>query len=142
VIVRRDVTNEDLMRYLDGELPPGEWARVDQALKGSTELGRELAIYRALKEGVSELSFATPHHVSMWDTVDRRLTRPVGWILFVAGTVLWFAYGAWVFATSEVNPWEKLAVAAVVVGFLILLTSAIFERVREWRTDPYRNIER
>jgi 4-hydroxybenzoate polyprenyltransferase len=78
----------------------------------------------------------------MWDTVDRRLTRPVGWILFVAGTVLWFAYGAWVFATSEVNRWEKLAVAAVVVGFLILLTSAIFERVREWRTDPYRNIER
>lgn len=140
--MRRDVTNEDLMRYLDGELPAAERARVEQALSGSTELGRELAIYRSLKEGVRGLSFDVPREASVWDTVDRRLTRPVGWVLVVAGAVLWTAYGAWVFATSNVNPWEKVGVAALVVGFLILLASTIFERLREWRTDPYRDIER
>lgn len=140
--MRRDVTTEELMRYLDGELPPGQLARVEQELERSTELSRELAIYRSLQHDVRELSFAIHREESVWASVDRRLTRPVGWILFVGGTVLWMAYGAWVFGTSEVNPWEKLAVAALLVGFLILLGSTIFERLREWRTDPYRNIER
>lgn len=140
--MRRAVTTEDLMRYLDGELPPGELARVEREFERSTELSRELAIYRSLQHDVRELSFAIYREESVWASVDRRLTRPVGWILFVGGTVLWMAYGAWVFGTSEVNPWEKLAVAALLVGFLILLGSTIFERLREWRTDPYRNIER
>jgi anti-sigma factor RsiW len=140
--VRSTVTNEDLMRYLDGELPPGARASVEDELARSTELSRELAIYRALAHDVRDLSFGVHREESIWGEVDRRLTRPVGWILFVSGTLLWMAYGGWVFATSEADPWEKLAVAALVVGFLILLASTIFERMREWRTDPYRNIER
>jgi anti-sigma factor RsiW len=140
--VNRDVTNEDLMRYLDGEMPPEAHARMEAELARSTELRRELAIYRALQSGFRDLSFAIRPDASVWDTVDRRLSRPIGWILFVAGTVLWFAHAGWVFATSAADPWEKLAVSALAVGFLILLGTTIFERMREWRTDPYRDIER
>ena len=74
--------------------------------------------------------------------MNRRLTRPVGWILLVSGFALWAGYGAWVFATSPVNPVEKLAVGALSVGFLILLVAAILDRVQEWRNDPYRDVER
>ncbi|MEQ9570321.1 MAG: hypothetical protein RLN75_09045, partial [Longimicrobiales bacterium] len=81
-------------------------------------------------------------HTSVWDGVQRRLTRPVGWILFVSGAILWTLYGAWVFAASAVNPVEKLAVGALAIGFLILLGTTVSERVRESRTDPYRDIQR
>lgn len=140
--MRPTVTNEELMRFLDGELEPSEHARVEQEMARSTELQRELAIYRALQSDFRDLSFAVHRGDSVWDAVDRRLTRPVGWILFTGGAVLWLGYGAWVFGTSTADPWKKLAVAALATGFLILLGSTIFERVRGWRTDPYKDIER
>lgn len=140
--MRRAVTNEDLMRFLDGELPPEEVARVHEALKASTELQRELRIYEAIREDVGGLTYDPPAHRSVWDGVQRRLTRPLGWILFVSGAVLWMAYGGWVFATSAANPVEKLAVGALAIGFFILLGTTVSERVREFRTDPYRDIQR
>jgi anti-sigma factor RsiW len=136
------VTNEELMRYLDGELPSGAQAEVEAEVARSTELQRELAIYRALRNDVRDLTFGVSLDASVWGAVDRRLTRPVGWILFVAGALLWLAHGGWVFATSAADAWEKLAVSGVAIGFLILLGSTIFERLREWRSDPYRDIQR
>ncbi len=140
--MHRSVSNEDLMRLLDDELSQEARERVERELARSTELQRELAIYRDMQAGFRELSFAVRPDQSVWDTVDRRLTRPVGWILFVTGSVLWLLYSGWVFATSTVDPWEKIAVTGVALGFLILLGSTIFERLREWRTDPYRDIQR
>jgi hypothetical protein len=137
------ISHDDLMRFLDGELPPYEHARVEAAITASSELGREVAIYRAVKGGFRELSFHPgTHHRSVWDQVDQHLTRPIGWILLVGGAAVWTGYGAYVFATSSVDPWEKLAAGAVVIGVILLLTSVIWERYREWLTDPYRDVYR
>ena len=62
--------------------------------------------------------------------------------VLVAGVAVWSAYGAYVFAVSPVDPWEKLAVGAIVIGILLLLTSVIWERYREWLSDPYRDVYR
>ena len=137
------ISSEDLMRYLDGELSPEERVRVDAVLATSTELQREVAIYRALKTDFQELSFhPATYRKSVWDRVNARLTRPVGWILLVAGVAAWMTYGAYVFATSPVDPWEKLMTGAVAIGILILFASVIWERYREWDKDPYRDVHR
>lgn len=137
------VSSEDLMRYLDGELDPGQRERVERELAASTELQREIAIYRGLKEGFRELSFhPATRRRSVWDEVNARVARPIGWLLALAGAVAWLAYGAYVFATSAYDAWEKLATAAVVIGILLLLASVIWERYQEWRHDPYRNVYR
>ena len=60
----------------------------------------------------------------------------------VGGFLVWTGFGIWVYATSPANPVEKLAVGALGIGFLILLTSAILDRLQEWKGDPYRDIER
>ncbi|NIR34814.1 MAG: hypothetical protein GWN02_01710 [Gemmatimonadetes bacterium] len=51
-------------------------------------------------------------------------------------------YGAYLFATSSASPWEKLATGAIAIGILMLLASVIWERLREWETDPYRDVYR
>ena len=102
--MRPTVSSDDLMRFLDGELPSDEMARVEEALKRSTELQREFRIFQALRDDVSGLTYDPPARESVWDGVERRLTRPLGWILFVFGAILWTAWGAWVFATSATNP--------------------------------------
>ena len=136
------ISNEDLMRYLDDELSAEERRRVEEAIQDSTELRRDLAIYRSMRLDLSELPGHRRHDRSVWGAVNRQLTRPVGWVLLVVGFVVWTGYGAWVFATSPANPVEKLAVGALVVGFLILLAATIFERLGEWKDDPYRDVER
>jgi anti-sigma factor RsiW len=137
------ITHDDLMRFLDGELSPAEHARVEEAIAGSTELAREVGIFRAVKGGFRELSFHPgTYHRSVWDEVNQRLTQPIGWLLLTGGAAVWTAYGAYVFAVSPTDPWQKLATGAVVIGTLILLASVIWERYREWLTDPYRDIQR
>ena len=137
------ITHDDLMRFLDGELPPEEHARIQAAIADSTELAREVAIFRAVKGRFQEISFHPgTYHSSVWDAVNQHLTRPIGWILVIAGAAVWAAYGVYVFLVSPVEPWEKLATGAVVIGILALLASVIWERYREWLTDPYRDIQR
>lgn len=136
------ISSEELMRYLDDELDPSGRALVEEALAVSTELRRELAVYRSMQSDLAGLAGPARPVPSVWSAVNRRLTRPVGWILMVGGFVLWAGYGAWVFATSPANPVEKLGLGALAVGFLILLGATIFDRLREWNTDPYRDIER
>ena len=135
------ITRDELMLYLDGELPPDERLRVDTALERSTELQRELAIFRSMKGDVQSLELhKADYHRSVWDDVNTRLTRPVGWILLVAGLVVWSLYGTYLFATGPADVLEKLATGAVAIGILLLLASVIFERYREWLTDPYRDV--
>jgi hypothetical protein len=131
------------MRFIDGELPPEESARIEAALAGSTELAREVAIFRAMKGDFQELSFHPGHlRRSVWDHVNTQLTRPVGWMLLLSGAGIWSVYGAYLFATGPSDPWEKLATGAIVIGVVLLLASVIWERYRESLTDPYRDVYR
>ncbi|MGD2046910.1 MAG: hypothetical protein PVJ80_12600 [Gemmatimonadota bacterium] len=137
------ISSEDLMRYLDGEMSPEERGRVDAELATSTELQRELAMFREMKADFQELSFHPAlFRESVWDRVNDRVTRPIGWILVAVGASVWLSYGAYVFATSPTDPWEKMATGAIAIGILMLLASVIWERYREWQHDPYRDVQR
>lgn len=137
------VTRDQLMRYLDGELPPPDREAVQTALASSTELQRELTLFEAMKRDLQDLSFTppSPGH-SIWDQVNTRVTRPIGWVIFLAGALVWTVYGAWVYFTSAIDLWEKLAAGAVVTGLVMLLATVIWERYRVWLTDPYKDVHR
>jgi len=137
------VTPDELMRYLDGESPPEERARIDKELETSTELQREVAVYRNMKNDMQDLHFSPAQQgTSVWDKVNAGVNRPVGWTLLAVGLTTWLTYGTWVFATSAVSVWEKLGTGAIAIGVLMLLTSVIWERLRDMQTDPYRDIQR
>jgi len=134
---------DELMRYLDGEMTPEQRRLVESALEQSTELQRDLAVFRALKEDVQGLTFRSgPVQRSVWDDVNGSLNRPMGFAFLTVGLVIWITYGTYLFATSTASPWEKLGTAAIAIGMLQLLASVIWDRYRDWQTDPYRNVNR
>jgi hypothetical protein len=138
-----DVPHDTLMRYLDGELPPDERREVEAALAGSTELRRELALYRTLHEDLAGISFDRRQiRDSIWGRVNRRLARPIGWLLVALGALGWSAHVIYIYFTSTVSPLEKILTSAVVIGVLLLLATVIHDRYREYLTDPYRHLER
>ncbi len=131
------------MRYLDGEMSPVERTALEARMQESTELARELGIYQSMREGFADLSFSVPsRRGSVWDQVHRQLYRPLGWILVIAGLVVWVGFGVYAFVTSPGEVWEKAATSALVIGLLVLLSSVILERYKDWLTDPYRDVQR
>ena len=137
------VTHEQLMRYLDGEVGPEERGRIEASVETSTELRRELAVYRAMKDDLQTLKLneGGPNG-SVWNAVNRHLARPFGWVLFVVGTLVWAAYGVYVYLASPSFLWQKMATGAIGIGILVLLASVIWERYRSWLTDPYRDVQK
>jgi hypothetical protein len=141
--VQQRVNHEQLMRYLDGEVGPEERSRIEGSMEASTELRRELAVFKAMKDDLQTLKLTDGgHNGSVWDAVNRSLARPIGWILLVVGSLVWAAYGLYVYLTSPVFLLERMATSAIVIGILLLFASVIWERYREWLTDPYRDIQR
>ncbi len=136
------VTHEELMRYLDGEVGPEERDRIERAMDSSTELRRELLVYRAMKDDLQTLKLTGgDRNGSVWYAVNRQLARPLGWVLLIVGSLVWAAYGIFLFATSSAFLLEKLATGAIGIGVLLLFASVIWERYREWLSDPYRDIQ-
>ena len=81
------VTHEELMRYLDGEVGPEERDRIETSVEVSTELRRELAVYRAMKDDLQSLKLnENGPNGSVWYAVNRHLARPFGWVLPRPGT--------------------------------------------------------
>lgn len=134
--------HEELMRYIDGELPPERARAVEEALERSTELRRELVLFRRMKTDLEEIGARMSTQRTVWDEVNRRLTRPVGWVLFLAGALVWLTYGVYTYLAGADALWEKMAVSAVVVGLGMLLLSVMVDRYQDLKTDPYREIQR
>ena len=136
------ITHEELMRYLDGELPADRVRAVEEALETDTELRREYVIFREMKSDLRELGETMETSESVWSAVNRRVVRPGGWILVVAGALIWVAYGTYAYLTGGDDLWEKLVTTGVVVGLGMLLVSVLVERFQDLKTDPYREIQR
>jgi len=135
------VSQEDLMRFLDGEVSPAERAAVERVLETSSELRREVALFRSMKENLQDLS-RTHGDVSVWGRIRTRITMPIGWSLTTSGVVAWLAYGTWAFVRSPSGIVVKLATGGVAIGILVLLAHVIWDRYKEYGTDPYRNVHR
>ncbi len=136
------ISHETLMRYLDGEVAPDERTRIRAAVAASTELQRDVAVFGAMKRDLQGMAFSISRDDSVWGVVHRRLTRPIGWLLVLAGFTVWAAYGSYLYLMSAIDPREKLATFAIGVGILLLFSSVIYERYKEWLTDPYRDVVR
>jgi hypothetical protein len=135
-----------LVGLLDRELDPQESAEVNEHLIRCSECREE---YEKLRETSGKLEAVVLEEPSnevlcrMWRSPFNRLGRIGGIFLIVAGYAALICYALFEFFTSgKENFWARVPVAAIVIGFLILLLLVILERVKTYRKDPYREIER
>ena len=126
------VSTQDLMRYLDGELPPHEQRRVEATLERSPELREQLEAFRSLRAGFHELTFPEREERSVWDRVAVRILRSrARWFIGV-GVAAWLSYAAVVLVQGGVDAWTRVTVAGVAIGVLVLFALVIRDRYRSW----------
>ena len=71
------------------------------------------------------------------------MTKQVGLISLIIGFIILTAFGTYAFFTDfEVDSWKKWGAGLLWAGILALLTSVIWERYKESRNDPYRDVQK
>lgn len=135
-----------LVGLLDGELTPDEARQINEHLTRCEACRQEYEQLRETTGKLAAISFQEPGDAvlaQMWKSPYSRLARNASLVMIIGGYAMLIGYGVFEFLTSgkEAVP-AKLGLAAVALGFLILLVQLIRERVRTYKTDPYKEIER
>lgn len=131
---------EELSAFLDGELEPEIAADVERHLYMCTECSRELAIMRGLG-GAMRTTTSRQGNRSVWDVVHRRITRPVGWLLLLAGLAIWAGLAAVAWWRAELTL-EWISATGVAAGLILLLLGIGYEQYSDWKATRYKDVER
>jgi len=128
-----------LSAYHDDELTAKEAAGVERHLRTCTECSRELAIMRRLGGAMRSMS-EDRATTDVWSGVYSRITRPVGWLLLLAGVAIWAVLALIGWLRAELTL-EWAAATAAGTGLLLLAIGIGHEQYREWRETRYRDVE-
>jgi predicted anti-sigma-YlaC factor YlaD len=80
---------------------------------------------------------------SLWKLPYARTLRNASLLMVFGGYAALLVYGFITFLTDgDEDLFGKVTLAAIVIGFLVLLGSLVVERISTWRVDPYKEIER
>lgn len=132
--------HELLGSYADGELDAAQTAAVAEHLQNCTECAREIALIRSMGGAMRGMVNTAPER-DVWDGVHRRLTRPIGWVLFTAGVAVWVAMALVEWYRARELTWEWLALSAVGIGLALLFVGVAHEQYRDWKTTRYKDIQ-
>ena len=136
----------DGMRYIDGEMTAEERAAWEEHLASCGECRRAIDELGRVERLTGMVKIRDPQDdfwEAYWKKLFRRLERKTGWLLMIMGAALIVLYALWKGVTDfgEIT-FIKVVTVAVAAGFVILLISVIRERVHQYRTDRYKDIER
>jgi anti-sigma factor RsiW len=137
---------ELLVGLLDGELTPDETHQINTHLTRCAACRKEYDELRETTGKLATISFREPDDdvlAQVWKSPFSRLARNTSLLLIIGGYAGLIGYGLFEFLTSGMKELPaKMGLAAIVLGFLILLAQLIRERIRTHKTDPYKEIER
>jgi anti-sigma factor RsiW len=134
-----------LMAYIDGELDGEEKTRMENHLAECAECAEEVRAYEEVRDLAKQLRLREPPP-EFWDEYPKgvfdRIGRGIGWILIIASGAVFALFGLYCLWTSGEPLVEKACITGLLLGFGILLWTVARRRVREAKTDPYKEIIR
>ena len=134
-----------LSGLIDQELTPEEAAEANDLLVRDAEFRREYEHLRGTAAPIASLEFAEPHDRvldQLWQSPLSRLSRNAGLLLVGAGCSLLLLYAVYQFVQHGEWDVPKVATATVWAGLAMLLFSALRERLKTRKSDPYEEVRR
>lgn len=136
---------ELLSGYVDGELTQQDRQLVSLHCEQCSECRENLASLRELRERIGHSKLSELGEDKWRETMDDttvQLTRGIGWILFIAGMVIVIGIGLFAFLfASDISIGMKLLMIAIYGGLAMLLFSVLRQRLIEYKTDKYKDVE-
>lgn len=135
-----------IMGYIDDELSQAEKMKLEAHLKTCAACKQSLAEYKKLKEVSSTMRFKEPNDAlwdKQWQRITNKLTRSISWLLIIVGIVIIVGFAIYQFIQNPgVEGIVRVGIFALFIGFFLLLISLILERIKEYKTDRYKEIDK
>ena len=131
--------------YLDGELTQRDDQRVRLHLEGCAECQAVADGMRKMKEATMTSEFQVPED-TQWDEKPRGsvsgFLSNFGWMIAIVWVIAIVGYGIWQVATDAEDLLEAILVFGLWLGFGLVFLSVLIDRLKTFKTDPYRRIEK
>ena len=135
-----------LMGLIDDELTSEEISDIQQHLTRCAECRKEYDELKRTGTKIKKVSFEEPQDKvlkSVWKSPFSRFARISSLIMIIGGWLVLIMYGLIEALSEGEGPvFTKIAVAAVFIGFFVLLATVIRDRIKTFKTDPYKEVER
>ena len=135
-----------LMGLIDNELTSEEITEVQQHLTRCADCRKEYEQLKDTGAKIKKVSFEEPQDKilqSLWRSPFSRFARMSGLFLVIGGWLALIIYAIIeILKQGEEPVFTKVAIAAVFIGFFVLLATVIRDRLKTYKTDPYKEVER
>lgn len=143
---RHPIDEALLSGYVDGELTQGDRQRVELHLEECATCRDTVESLRSIREVTMSTEFRVPED-TQWDEAPRGalsgFLNSVGWLVAIAWFVGMGVYVVWQIATDEESlRYEGLIGFALILAFVLIVLSALIDRLKTRKNDPYRKVEK
>ena len=135
-----------MMGLMDNELSPEEIADINQHMIRCETCRKEFdALSRTHTKLGSASFYGSPDDEldRIWKSPFSRFTRNAGILLVFTGWIILIIYSLFKIITSDTEPvLPRIATLGIIIGFIVLLFTVLKDRIRAFKTDPYKEIKR
>ncbi len=135
-----------MMGMMDGELTEDESMRLNNHLIRCSSCREELEQLKRTSSKLNGINIKEPDEEIVdktWRSPYSKLTKNFGILLVIAGWLIMMIYGAYEFiVTKETESIPKYAFVIILVGIAILFIAVLRDRIRSYRNDPYKEVEK
>ena len=135
-----------MMGLMDNELTPEETTDVNQHLIRCEGCRKEFDELSRSYKKLEAVSFSGPSDDELdriWKSPFSRFTRNTGLFIVFAGWITLVIFSLVEFFRSDAEPvLPKIASAGIIIGFIILLYAVLSDRLKAFKTDPYKEVKR
>ncbi len=135
-----------LSGMLDGELTSEESVELNEHLIRCASCRADYDELRRTDEKLEAIGFTEITDAAaraFWKLPYSRAVRNASLLMIGGGYAAFLLYAFVTFlADSSEGSFGKVASAAIVIGFLVLLGMVVIERIQTYKVDPYKEIER
>lgn len=136
----------DGMRYLDGEMCEEERVEYERHLEECEDCRKSIENFRELRALTGRIKMRDPQDEfwdKYWRSIYRRIERKTAWIFIIVGALMLVAYEVFrAFRSFGEITFEKIALVIFIFGLILLLVSVVRERIHQYGTDRYKDVER
>lgn len=133
-----------IQALVDNELSEEEIPDILRKIEGSYEMREDYITLLKLKKRLSGSHGPEPNREWFEQAAYRAGRRAVSWtgnLLFLGSYLALLGYALFsLLRMAEVALWEKISLAGIALGFIVLLSRAIADRIEESRTDKYKGV--
>ena len=135
-----------MMGFIDGELDPEQERTFKEHAYQCPRCSEELVKYQRLAELTDALKLKEPADYEwerIYKTIFYKIENRVGWLFVVAGAAMVFGYLLYeICAGWEISTGLRVGIVTALVGFILLLVSAVRQRHRLKKYDRYEAVKR